>query len=526
MKNPLVLALISGFMLVFAFAPFKAPLVAWIAFVPLFLALEGERPGRGFSLGWMSGFVFFIGTVYWVVHSMYFFGGVPLKVSLGAMVLLAAYLSLFPALFGMFFCLMEPYGKLTRFLLIPSVWVALEYLRGRLFTGFPWVLLGYSQADFLSVIQIADITGVWGVSFVVMAVNTLVYLYFSAEKSTVPLLSRMGLTVRFRPPLKETVVTVLLLAAVFVYGSLRIDRVESLASKWPALKVGIVQGNIEQSVKWDPAYQRSTVETYLGLTESALEGGAEMIVWPETALPFYLATDDVLGPMVRDLPGRTGSYLLTGGPSYSYNLSLNEYRSFNSAYLFKPGSIYLQRYDKVHLVPFGEYVPLRRFLPFIDKLVVGVGDFAPGPGYFPLRFNGQGMGILICYEAIFPEISRSFVSGGATVLANLTNDAWFGDTSAPYQHFDMAVLRAVENRVFLIRAANTGISAIVDPVGSVKVESGLFKEAAITGEVRLRQGGPGFYSRYGDVFPGVCIALSCFFIVSRYRRRARGERWD
>jgi apolipoprotein N-acyltransferase len=523
MKSPYALALISGFIAVFAFAPFGIAPVAWIAFVTLFVALEAERPVKGFFLGWVSGIIFYLGTVYWVVHSMYFYGGVPLNVSIAVMVLLATYLALYTALFGMFFSLTDTYGTMTRLLVVPSVWVSLEYLRGRLFTGFPWVLLGYSQADYLSLIQIADVTGVWGVSFLVMTVNVLLFLYLSPAKSSVPLLRRMGLPGRFHPPLKETIYTALILISALVYGNIRIDQVDSLSSKWPALKVGIVQGNIEQSLKWDPTHAGRTVRTYLGLTERVLAEGAEMVVWPETAVPFYLETEKDLGPVVLDLPDRTGSYLLTGSPAYSYNIILGEYRSFNSAYLLKPGGALAERYDKVHLVPFGEYVPLKRFLPFIDKLVVGVGDFAPGPGYFPLIFNGQGIGILICYEAIFPEISRSFVTGGATILANLTNDAWFGDTSAPYQHFQMAVLRAVENRVFLIRAANTGISAILDPVGRPTVKSELFTEATLTAEVRLKQGPPGFYSRKGDFFPSLCIAVSCIFIISRFRRRARRD---
>jgi apolipoprotein N-acyltransferase len=186
----------------------------------------------------------------------------------------------------------------------------------------------------------------------------------------------------------------------------------------------------------------------------------------------------------------------------------------------------MERYDKFYLVPFGEYVPLKRLLFFAEKLVQGVGDFTPGRGAFPLMFNGQGVGVLICYEAIFPEISRSFVKRGATLLANLTNDAWFGDTSAPYQHFGMSIFRAVENRVFLVRSANTGISAIVDPAGRVEQRSELFTEEVLTGGVRLRQSPPGVYSTYGDVFPLFCMAVSVVFLVSGVRRRSRNVRRD
>jgi apolipoprotein N-acyltransferase len=519
MKKSFIFALISGFVLVFAFPPFGVGLFAWMAFVPLFLAADGVQPKKGFFLGWISGFIFYIGTVYWVVHSMYFYGEVPLAVGILIMLLLVSYLSIFHALFGLCFALTSGYTRIMRLFLVPSFWVTLEYLRGRLFTGFPWVLLGYSQADFLTVIQVSDISGVWGVSFLIMAVNTLIFHSLAGGQLGVherKWRRRAG----FRLPMKETIVTVVLVVSSLVYGLIRIGQVDSLTSNWPTLKVGIAQGNIDQSLKWDPAYQEKTIETYVGLTDKAIKEGAGMVVWPETAVPFYLETDNDLGPIVRALPKQTGSYLLTGSPFYSYNIILNKYRSFNSAYLLSPRGALPERYDKVHLVPFGEYVPLKRFLPFIDKLVVGVGDFIPGAGYFPLRFNGQGIGILICYEAIFPEISRSFVKGGSTLLANLTIDAWFGDTSAPYQHFEMALFRAVENRVFLIRSANTGISAIVDPAGRVKVKSGLFTEETLTGEVRLRQGPPGFYSSYGDIFPFLCTAVSVLFIVSKIIRRS------
>jgi apolipoprotein N-acyltransferase len=486
-----------------------------VAFVPLFFAIDGTSPKKAFSLGWVSGFIFFLGTVYWVVHSMYFYGGVPLGVGILVMILLSSYLALFTALFCLCYALTDGYGRSMRLVLIPSVWVAFEYLRGQLFTGFPWVLLGYSQADLLSVIQIADITGVWGVSFLVMTVNRFIFQLVEG-----PVTAR-----GFRLYLKETILTAALLLATLVYGIIKMDRLDSQISDWPALKVGVAQGNIDQSVKWDPAHRKKAVETYTGLTDKAIKEGAGLVVWPETAVPFYLETDKELGPVVRKLPEETGSYLLTGSPSYSYNLSTGEFESFNSAYLIEPGGGFSERYDKVHLVPFGEYVPLKRFLPF-EKLVAGVGDFIPGPGYLPLRFNGQGIGILICYEAIFPEISRSFVKRGATLLANLTNDAWFGDTSAPYQHFEMALFRAVENRVFLVRSANTGISAIVDPAGRVKVKSGLFKEEILTGEVRLRQGPAGFYTRYGDIFPFLCTAVSGILIVAGLRRRFRNVRRD
>jgi apolipoprotein N-acyltransferase len=539
MKKSLIFSLVSGVVIIFAFPDFGLWPLAWVAFVPLFLALDPKRggitPRRGFFLGWVFGFVFFLGTVYWVVHSMYFFGGLSLATSIVIMLLMVCYLALWFALFSLCFVFTRGFSTLARLFLIPCLWVAFEYLRTHLILGFPWALIGYSQAGFLTLIQISDITGVWGVSFLVMTVNTLIFLCF-AEPSPQKFASagRLGGLFRarglfegraFRPPVIETVITVLFCISVLVYGAARTGRVDAMTGSWPVLKVGIAQGNFEQDVKWNPTNRKSTIDTYTALTAEAVAQGAELVVWPETAVPFYLEEDRQLGPLVLNLPDETGSYILTGSPSYSYNKKLGAREYFNSAYLIKPGG-FTERYDKFYLVPFGEYVPLKRFLFFAEKLVEGSGDFSPGRGAYPLLFNGRSIGVLICYEAIFPEISRSFVKGGATLLANLTNDSWFGDTSAPHQHLGMSIFRAVENRVFLVRSANTGISAIVDPVGRIRQRSSLFTETFLAGEVGLRFAPPGVYTRYGDFFPFILMAVSVVFLAQGVRRRLRDVRGD
>ncbi|MBI5810560.1 MAG: apolipoprotein N-acyltransferase, partial [Deltaproteobacteria bacterium] len=247
-----------------------------------------------------------------------------------------------------------------------------------------------------------------------------------------------------------------------------------------------------------------------------------LIVWPETAVPFYLGRGGPSDASVGDIAKEAGSYILTGSPSYNYNQMAAKGEYFNSAYLFSPEGVVAGRYDKIHLVPFGEYVPMHRFLPFINKLTAGVGDFKAGPGPIPISSALGPIGVIICYEAIFPEISRGLVRNGAALLVNITNDAWFGRSSAPYQHFEMSVLRAVENRSYLVRAANTGISAVVDPAGRVRKESRIFETAVLSDTVGLRQGPLAFYTAYGDVFAYGCILLSGVFILwTLYKRRGQ-----
>lgn len=506
----LIASLISGFVLVFAFAPFGAGFLAWGAFVPFMCSADGVSKKRGFLLGFAAGGAFFLSTLYWVVHSMYYYGGVPIFAAVAVMLVLVLYTSLYWGLFGWFFVASEKSDGLVRVLMVPAAWVALEYARTHLLTGFPWVLLGYSQASYLPIIQIADTTGVWGISFVVMAVNTAVFLVvrrFSEKQAA--------------SPSRAVIAAGVIVLSVAAYGLIKIGIVDRDAESWTAITVAVAQGSIDQAVKWDKSMEDETLEIYSGLTREAAGSGASLIVWPETAMPFYYEKERV----EKGIPGRSakeaGSFILTGSPSYVRNTSSGSYDFYNSAYLLSPQGETIGRYDKVHLVPFGEYVPLRTLLPFVSKLTAGIGDFAEGVGPVPIKLGTEGLGILICYEAIFPEIARGAVKNGATLLVNITNDGWFGRTSAPYQHLDMTVLRAVENRSYLVRSANTGISAIIDPVGRVVGKTALFERTVLTSKVRFRQGAPGIYTKYGDIFAigsTVIVSLFAFSILSSRRR--------
>ncbi len=501
-------ALLSGILLVLSFpnplnvlkVHFPFGILAWIALVPLLLCLEGKTPWESFRLGWVTGFVSFTGIVYWVIIAMNRYGGIPIPISVIVLVALALYLSLYVGSFAALLSLVRWKTGWTLHILAPPLWVALEYLRSILLTGFPWESLGYSQYLALPLIQIADTTGVYGVSFLVVLVNGLIAA--GILKS-----SRTG-----RPPVRLILFVIVLIGAVLVYGSVRIGQEKQRISGQRPIKVAIVQGNIDQSVKWETDYQRETIEIYRTLTRGVAKGRPHLVIWPETAVPFFFPFDHPFSPVVRDIPSEIGAYLAFGSPFYDREGARIRY--FNSAYLLSPDGEIRGRYDKIHLVPFGEYVPLSRFLPFIAPLVESVGDIVSGSetrGTVVFSMPRGKFGVLICYEIIFPDLNRRFVKKGADFLVTITNDAWFGKTSAPFQHFSMATFRAVENRAFVARAANTGISGIITSTGRIAVESEIFSRQAVTGEVFLK-GPETLYTRYGDVFAHACLGWSLLFM--------------
>ncbi len=272
------------------------------------------------------------------------------------------------------------------------------------------------------------------------------------------------------------------------------------------MEVSLVQGNIDQSIKWDPTYERQTLDAFIGLTLRSPRPHQGLVIWPETATPFFFQDIDDNHRKIVSAATDNNYYLLLGSPSYIRHNRLLNY--MNSAFLVSPSGNIVGRYDKAHLVPFGEYVPLRSLLPFMSNIVVGISDFLPGKEFSPLSVGNGKIGVLICYEVIFPEISREFKNRGAGLLVNITNDAWYGRSSAPFQHLSMAVLRSVENRMFIARAANTGISAIISPMGEITAQTALFEPARLDGTVKFMASST-FYSRHGDLFVAGMFICSC-----------------
>ncbi len=496
LDRTLIISAASGLLLAAAFPRPDLYLFAWIGLVPLLLVMR-QRP---FASGFACGCTFFGAVLYWLNIVMTTYGGLNLFFSLLAYLFLIVYLALYFALASWLTCRLEQEFKVPCLLTLPILWVALEYLRGLLLTGFPWALLGYSQQNFSLAIQSADVTGVYGVSLLLVAVNCMLAWIIQQPRSRWAWVGVAG--------------TLLISISHFGYGAWRES--QPLDVRKDQLQVALIQGNIAQAVKWDPQYRQATIDKYLQLSHQAAAANPELLIWPEAATPFYLQDQSPLTEQVRQLPRQQGRYLLAGSPAYQ-QVAEGQYSYYNSAYLFSPQGEQLGRSDKIHLVPFGEYVPLGKLLSFINKLVVGVGDFAPGE-VNPLPLNGHSLGVLICYEVIFPELARNYVRHGSSLLVNLTNDAWFGRSSAPFQHLAMARFRAIENRVWLARAANTGISALVSPSGEVTVASPLFEELQLTGRVGLGSEAT-FYTRFGDLMAQACLLISLFGAALLYWRQ-------
>ncbi|MDY6954518.1 MAG: apolipoprotein N-acyltransferase, partial [Thermodesulfobacteriota bacterium] len=499
---------VSGLLLTASFPKLGWDFLAWIALWLLFCALKGKSPQVGFKIGFLWGLVHYATLLYWIAGVMETYGRLPTVVSWSILLLLVIYLSLYPALFALLVTHLQTRSGAYLWS-APFLWVGLEYVRAFLLSGFPWENLGYSQYSRLHLIQISDILGVYGLSALIVAVNVALFALWGAIRQK---------QASFWKPILAVALAV---AAFLGYGTWRLSEVEDRATKAPKRTVALAQGNIDQTQKWLPSFQGETVRRYGRLSLAALENRPDLIVWPETALPFYFLHDEALTRQMVELVRSCGVHFLVGSPSF--RAGGQELHRYNSAYLLNPAGDVLGRYDKVHLVPYGEYVPLKRYFPFLGKLVEAVGDFRPGNKGHLLSLGSEKLGVLICFEVIFPELARAMCQNGAQLLVSITNDAWFGTSSAPHQHLSMAVFRAVENHMALARAANTGISAFIDPVGRILDATPLFHEAVRARPLPM-MGQKTFYARFGDLFAAGCLLLSLVMGLWAWRHALSGNR--
>ena len=517
--NKLLLAAASGGMLTAAFPSSNLWVVAWVALVPLLWALRHVRPTEALKLGGLAGLIHYSTVLFWVMNTMTRYGKLSWPASLGVLVLLAGYLACYVALFAWAVVVLAGGQRALRWLLAPLAWVAAELARAHALSGFPWANLGYSQFSVLPVIQIADITGVYGVAFLIVLVNaTIVELFENLAGS-----GAIGLVRRSPAPSNVRLILSASLAVALAlgYGWAVLARPErTVPPETPKLRFALLQGNIPQDLKWDTASQQETVNLYSVLVSEVSRGPAapQLIVWPETAAPFYFEQDGALQEKVRSIVRRTKVYHLVGAPAYEKIDGGVAY--YNRAYLLGPEGATLDHYDKIHLVPFGEYVPLSSVLFFVRRLAEGIGTFYAGERHTVFDIPQGRFGTLICFEVIFPNLVRQFVKGGAQFLVNITNDAWFGRSAASAQHLSMAVFRAVENRVPLIRAANTGITAVIDPFGRVVQATDLFVRTHVTETIPVVAEPGALYTRIGDLFAYACsFGLILVAVVGRLRSR-------
>jgi apolipoprotein N-acyltransferase len=500
-----LLITISAIFLILSFPKSNQSFFVWFALIPLLFAVEGKSVYKNFLAGWLCGFLFYVGLMYWIVVVTTTYGGLIYPLGILVMLLLVTYLSIYLGLSLALARFIEDRTPFTLPLIFPFIWVTLEYIRSFAFSGFPWESLGYSLYQAQYFIQCADITGIYGISFLIVFTNVTGYLLLRGIPQK-------------KIPWKEVVLTILLLSAALLYGKGRIATIAKISETSPSVQVGLIQGNIDQGIKWNRAFRQQAIAIHQDLSVKALKKGVRLIIWPESSTPFYFQSELDYQRIIFNIINGTDTFLLMGSPFYDQKNGM--IRNFNSAFLLAPTGEILGRYDKMHLVPYGEYIPLKQFFPFINKMVVGIGNFYSGDYRKILHLPEVPLGVLICYEIIFPDLTRRFVKDGAQFLVNITNDAWFGKTSAPHQHLSMAVVRAIENRRFIARAANTGISAIIDASGQIQSSSKLFTETLLTGTIRTLTIQT-FYSRYGDVFAYLSVLFTIVLITFALLRRLR-----
>ncbi len=515
LTKQILLSIFSGLLVMISFPTvlfgWKLPelgFLAWFALVPLFVSIHQQSARRVWSLAFLCGITFASGSLYWIFNAVHHYGGLDMLVSLlvtiTLIVFVAAYLALAPCLATVFAKRLQ--GEML--VCLPVFWTVIEFARNFLpFNGFPWSNIAMSQAAALLPLQFVDICGVYGLIFLLIWVNQ-----FLAEW----VLKISGASLKYFNA--KFVVTALIIGLVFAYGAYKLRSIPQTIEAAPAFKVGLIQGNIPQHEKWNPLFFKRNLSVHQIKTQQLQVAKVDLIVWPEASYPQVLpATLEEISPQKLGLAKSNAStpFVLLGA------LTAEKGGIHNSALLFDSLGWLEGIYHKVHLVPFGEYVPYKKLLFFAKKLVSQVGNIYPGKGFEPLFFDGVKLAPLLCYEDIFPEISRAFANKGAHLLINLTNDAWYGNTSAAHQHLALSVFRAVENRRYLVRATNTGVSAIVSPTGQLISQSPLFERLLQVGTVRLLEEKT-IYTELGDWFAKGCVLFVglgfCVILIRRLKR--------
>jgi len=503
------LALLSGALLALSFPRYGHGALGLIALVPWLVALSGwmRRPGhwpghtasRGAWLGTITGVVFYSGTLYWTSATVGTFGGLPLPLAIGAAFLLVLYMSAYVAAAGAVTAILVARLGWIGLPLGATAWVALEYVRGFLIGGFPWIPLGNTLIDLLPLAQMASVGGIYLLSLFVGLVNA----GFALMLMVAP-----------RLRLRVLAATLALVAVPALWGAARLGDGRLLSSGTP-VRVGLVQANVLQVDKWNRAKSGEILQKYMSLSTRAVEAGARVVLWAESATPF-LFDEDVTGQTeMRSFVQALGVPLLFGSDEIEHEPQV---RFFNSAFMLDGAGATAAVYRKMHLVPFGEWVPFKHALFFVKPLVEAVADFSPGTRVTMMPVDGHMVSTAICYEVTYPGLMREAVQQGSELLTTITNDAWYGESSAPFQHFEMAAVRAIEQGRYLVRAANTGITGIVDPYGRIVTRTALGDTTVVVGDVRFLQERT-VYATIGDVVAFASGLLTLLALLAATLRR-------
>ncbi len=500
----LFLPALTGFLLVVSFPQASQGYVAWVAFVPLIaFVCRIDTAARAFWGGFIAGVIELFALLIWIPPVLVHYGDLPITLAWVAYVLLIFLLACFPATACALAKFLIRRGGDPFLLLFPAVWIVFEYAQNFFpFGGLPWLLAGYSQAGYLSLIQIADITGIYGISFLILAINTSIVWTIGR--------CRTGIWTSYGPLMAACV----LVTACLIYGGISLRH---WASVNPSYRAALLQGNLSFDEPMRVLMDKSQ-QGYQQMADSLKPSTIDLLVLPESPSPLSFQYDSAYRQMLENLAGR-----------YPLGLIFNNNRKretggeegyFNSAYFLDRNGKLTGIYDKIHLVPFGEYIPLKNLFSFAQTISKDVGEYIPGTDYRVVQIGGHPSNAIICFEAVFPGLVRRFAEKGSQLIVNLTNDGWYGKSAAPYQHLAIARLRAVENRRFLLRATNSGISAFIEPTGRIQTSAGLLQKAICVGRFEfLNETTP--YTRYGDVFVFLCAIILCGLLIFVELRECR-----
>jgi len=505
---PLVLpAVLSGALLTLCFPPVSAWPLSFVALTPLFVGVLRTRPARwdSFKAMYLCGVVFYATLMWWVASLIPSAGATIPWILTPATLIMAFYLSVYPALGFVLLSAVTRYRFPAFLLAAPSVWVIADLARSQGELAFPWGSLGYALSYFPPMIQSASVFGLPGLTFLIVLANVFVAGAFVVRDPRLRVVSALC--------------GVIIVGCMWGLGRVAMDGATPAAAGESTIKTAIVQPNVDLKVKWKPEFKDSTLKLIERLTREAAAMDADLIVFPETSAPVYI--DGRIKNFKRKLTSlavELDTPIFIGFLNHRFDGPDNQLNIYNSSGLFTPDGR-LEKYDKNHLLPFGEQLPLSWKYRWLRGVNFGQSNFMPGPPRPPLEAAGTKITPLICFESVFPYLCREGVEQGAGLLVNITNDGWFGDTPGPFQHAQMSILRAVEFRRYLVRSANTGVSMVVDPAGRVIHSMGLFQEGIIGADVTLLDGKT-LYCRYRD-WPVFLLSLLLVGTAAILARRGR-----
>ncbi len=483
----ILLSVLTAVLLALSFPKLSQGWLCYVALVPL-LYIVG-RPRRSFILGWLAGVVFYAALLWWVLFLQADEASAPLLATGVAVLIL--YLGLYFGLFALILAFTRRWLGPKAFLFSPFIWVSLEYVRDATSIGFPWGALAYSQTGYHSLIQMASLGGVGLISGWIVLVNTLCFFLIKSRRSS-------------RRSLVLLVLVILSIVLPAAWGMRQIPGAEM----W-TIRIALLQVNLDPDRVADRDYAGEIMEVVEEMVVRASTEEPDLVVLPESGLPGFLGRRGEYESFLRQLSRVTGIAIVTGAVRHQRENLVDKF--YNSALFVEPSGR-IDYYDKLHPVPFSERLPYDDVIPWIQRLQMGQGFYSPGNRFHVFDLDAAPFSVLICFESIFPRLARRFTESGAQFLVNITNDSWFGDSPGPYQHAEMAVLRAVENRVPVARCANTGVSMLIDPYGRVSNRTMMFKRELVIGDIPLVRDTGTAYRRWGEWFSAISLMISLLLL--------------